>query len=121
MRFDRHNISADLDVRFFLEAGDASWAPIKAAELRSGVDEMRIVGTEVVSSECRSSFCRLELTHEDGVTAREFVSSFHDRSEFSKHNCFAYAVDDDGTEMVLYVSRGPGPLPFAELPSIGTP
>lgn len=101
-----------LDRQYFAEEHDSQWASAKEAYLSQLFVESRVLGTQLNSAGCRTTLCRVEVSHIDPRAERRFIAAFVGHGEFAHDERTGYyyrAVDSNGVvSSVYYLARDGG-------------
>ena len=65
------------------EGRDAAWAAPLEASLRAAFDKARPKGTELIGLDCRSSLCRVVVSHQDALAQLRFAAAMGPLGLFS--------------------------------------
>lgn len=94
-----------LDRQYFSEEHDPHWAGAKEARLSQLFVESRVLGSQLNSAGCRTTLCRIEISHIDPRAERRFIAEFVRLGEFAndEQTGFYYrAVDSNGAVSSIY-------------------
>lgn len=101
-------VAEGLDKLFQSEGVDAQWAPAAQARLRGSYDSASPAGSMLVEAACRSSLCRVEVTHSDEAAQARFVAVLAPRGLFANDGVSGVAVHQaqgKGLRSVYYIAR----------------
>jgi uncharacterized protein YukE len=90
--------------QFESEAVDPSWAQWAIAEIGNSIETHNLAGSTLVSTDCRSTLCRIEVSFDDQVARDASLGSFPLIVPWDSHG-FAYIDEQSGGNAVLFVAR----------------
>lgn len=104
-----------IETSFQREPIDTQWSADTANLINQALERDELKQTQVVDTECRSTLCRLEITHPDLDAAGEFEHLFPMQvaktlPQMSYHH---QQLDDGSTSTVIYMARESYALPEA--------
>lgn len=106
-REQRDRITQSLESRMASEDQDAEWGVNAESELTDGLQSAGFQNTALVGVACRSTLCKVSLTHADFDAEDEFLGKLAGLPGMQDTEIF-YVRDeqaDGSTQMVLYVGR----------------
>lgn len=106
-REQRDRITQSLESRMASEDQDAAWGVNAESELTDGLQNAGLDNTALVGVTCRSTLCKVALTHTDFDAEDEFLGKLASLPGMQDTEIF-YVRDeqaDGSTQMVLYVGR----------------
>lgn len=77
-----NQVAANLDARFAAEAYDSGWAGKTEAKLNQLFVGDRLEGNQLAAAVCRTSLCRIEVTHSDQGAEQRFLAEFSSSGQF---------------------------------------
>lgn len=98
----------DLSQRLAVEAMDYGWAPMMEARLRAGFDNAMPEGTQLMEGTCRSTMCRVEVTHRDADAQLKFVAALAPLGLFSndgQRGVMQQSDDGTGLRATYFIAR----------------
>lgn len=92
---------------------DNSWLHDVQSKLQSVFQRDTLSGSTLATSDCRTSMCRIEITHEAGTDAIEFQSEFvSETAELFPQGIFQQVTGPDGKQVTIgYFARDGHTLP----------
>lgn len=96
---------ASLDDYFYSESGDPAWANRTENQLIHAFDRLNLENSFLLNAECRSTFCRIEVYHEDNAAEQSFIKAFAQNDRFDKDDKFSFYrsfEDSDGNLRTLF-------------------
>jgi hypothetical protein len=90
------DLVASLDRAFQGEPVDPKWGASQAARLRAAFEAARPSGSVLVDSACRSTLCRVEVTHADIAAQERFVGALAPLGLFSNDGASGAAQHSGG-------------------------
>src|SRR5262249_53529512 len=106
---------AYLQKQFLQQAPDVSWASQATGDLYTGLGPLLNERLSPTAIECRSSLCRVELTHQDELAYTHFADAFsHAKSHIWKGPGFFSKRDEPPRGawiMVMFLAREGTELP----------
>lgn len=92
---------------------DNSWLHDVQSKLQSVFQRDTLSGSTLATSDCRTSMCRIEITHEAGTDATEFQSEFvSETAELFPQGIFQQVTGPDGKQVTIgYFARDGHTLP----------
>jgi len=102
-----------LQRQFLQQALDVSWASQAKSGLDTGLGHLLDKRSSVTSIECRSSLCRVELTHQDERAYASFADVFVKSQVWKGPGFFSKQGETRGGEwiMVIFLAREGTELP----------
>jgi len=100
------------ETRFLYEAEDPSWSQQAESSLKQAVTDSAFDGSYLLTTDCRSTLCQVEVGHESDGARDDFVNRFPFALPFDTE-VFYYRLED-GKGMpytVLYMARAGQQLP----------
>ncbi|MES2887319.1 MAG: hypothetical protein V4739_04830 [Pseudomonadota bacterium] len=98
-----------LDKTFQAEAIDQAWATPLETRLRNGFDATSPVGSRLIEASCRTTLCRVEVTHTDTAAQDRFVAAMAPLGLFSNNGitglAFHQGDDKSGLRSVYFIAR----------------
>lgn len=98
-------VNASLDDYFYSEAGDPAWASRTENQLIRAFDRLNLEDSFLLNAECRSTFCRIEVYHEDHAAEHSFIKAFTQTDRFVRDDKFSFYrsfKDGDGNRRTLF-------------------
>lgn len=89
---------------FNLEIADP-WANRTESQLIHRFDQLNLKGSYLLNAECQSSFCRIEVYHEDNRAKQSFISGFAHPvsvSDDNKYGFYRTFTDNEGNRRTLF-------------------
>lgn len=77
-----NQVAAHLDARFVAEAYDSGWAGKTEAKLNQLFVGDMLEGNQLAAAVCRTSLCRIEVTHSDHGAEQRFLAEFSSSGQF---------------------------------------
>lgn len=104
---------AKLDGALQAEDVDNSWLHDVQSKLQSVFQRETLTGSTLATSDCRTSLCRIEITHEAGTDTTEFQSEFvSETAEIFPQGIFQQVTGPDGKQVTIgYFAREGHALP----------
>lgn len=102
-----------LDGALQAEDVDNSWLHDVQSKLQSVFQRETLTGSTLATSDCRTSMCRIEITHEAGTDTTEFQSEFvSETAEMFPQGIFQQVTGPDGKQVTIgYFAREGHALP----------
>lgn len=103
----RERVVKSMETRMMAEDQDPRWGTRVESELADGVQAAGLPGSDLVSVECRSSLCRLNLRHANAEAEDDFLGNIAGLPGTQDTELF-YTRDemaDGSTDMVIYLAR----------------
>lgn len=106
---------AIMDIALNKEKADPEWSTMATANINEVLSSDGFEGTELVSTECGSSFCRIETRFQNESNTDQFLNEFGFQISWSG-SAFAKIINHEagGQTIVYYLSREGHDLPHAE-------
>lgn len=101
----RNQIASNLDARFFAEAYESGWASETEAELGRLFVETDIEGSQLMEAACRTTLCRIDVTHADSEAEERFIATFANNARFISNDRTGFyhrSVDYNGIPNTLF-------------------
>lgn len=91
---------------------DPSWSDFANEQIATVVSSGDFSGSNVITSDCRSSFCSLDVQHEDQESMEKFMNTFSAKLGWN-NSAGQFQIIEQGDQYVtrLYVSRSDYSLP----------
>ncbi len=115
--FAQEDIFAQEETQLFAETVDPDWSAGAESSLGEAVfTAIESEDSNLVSTSCRSSLCRLEVDHADRSSADQFMEKLPEQIEWDHEGLVKYEEQSDGSiKVVMLVTRQGHPLqPGAE-------
>ncbi|MEN8131908.1 MAG: hypothetical protein ABFS45_17350 [Pseudomonadota bacterium] len=101
----RDQIASNLDIRFFAEAYEGGWASETEAELNQLFAETGLEGSQLMEAACRTTLCRIDVTHADSEAEERFIATFANNARFVNNDQTGFyhrRVDYNGIPQTLF-------------------
>ncbi len=93
-----------LDIEFAAEQYDAQWAPAVEEEVWRNFERHQLNDSQLSSVQCRTSLCRIEVTHEDETAEGEFMQVLLTQTLQNSGSIHRLA-SDESVATLIYLSR----------------
>lgn len=119
-RFLEEEVVPELDHRLSMESRDRTWSKQAERMLLDSFNKSEIQGSKIVNVDCRSTFCRLEIEHDDMKSRMKYTDKVFETLPWSKSQMFLHTRNfrnwhkNEGSGnlvTLVYYSRGGNPLP----------
>lgn len=105
-----------LQEQFYTEAYDEVWAAKTEQHLRGLFSKKQASGNQIEQAACRSTFCRIDVSHDSVETEREFIAAFAVSGQFiddSQQGYYHREADGSGSvRTIFYLARKGHQLPI---------
>lgn len=111
---EAREIVAAVEAYLVAEPVDPAWSRAAESDAESALRGEAMRGSAFLRADCRSTLCRVEVTHESDEARDRFVDVVP-RTEPFHHGGFAYQVpDENGPRTVFFVAREGHTLPSVD-------
>lgn len=115
----RTSMMVSLQEQFLTEPYDSDWANMAEQKLMTRFFEASPEGSQLSEAACRTTFCRIDVSHSDPEAEQRFLAAFAASGEFindEKQGFYSREVDYNGAirTMFFYARKG-HELPTGEL------
>lgn len=93
-----------LEAKLAAETSDPNWSSRMAAAL-SGALETALPRSKIVDASCRTSLCRVSVTHQNAEAEEEFVAALPHLRPFATHGLIRQVGSEENPRSVVYVAR----------------
>ena len=87
------------------EGYDAQWAPTMEAEVWQDFERAELPHSQLASVACRTSLCRIEITHDDQTAEAKFMLALFDQAPTRKGSFYPLGNASDGLATLVFLSR----------------
>jgi len=92
-----------LDGVFQAEGTDESWYRVEEVAVERHFESLALPHTHVAATECKSTMCRIQLTHDDPEAAQQDVHGLAGHGPFKAAHFFR--ISEDGTQTAIFLAR----------------
>lgn len=115
----REVLMTTLEQKFSDEPYDKVWSSVTEQELMNTFYEAKIEGTQLSEAKCRTTFCRIDVSHADSVAEQRFLAAFATSGKFVNDDKrgFYHQVKDPngGTRTLFFYARKGHQLPTGSM------
>lgn len=109
-------VTSTLDNEMSNEPFDELWAPEMQATITATLQNTNFQGSDLLTVNCQSSLCRIDIEHENMNAEVEFLHNFVPTAGYTDtQTFFSRTVESDGRSvMTYYISRDGYAMPLLE-------
>jgi hypothetical protein len=106
------NLLAQVETRFLQESDDPTWSRDTETSIAQVLMSAAFEGSHLLATDCRTTLCQVEMSHESAVAREGFVDNFPFTLSFDTEVFYHY-IEDGGSmpRTVMYVARAGQQLP----------